>query len=74
LDNKVAIVTGGNGGVGKGIARGLAGAGASIAIAARNQAKTDEAVAEIRRDFGVGASDFVTGAAIPVDGGYAVMG
>ena len=54
LDNKVAIVTGGNGGVGKGIARGLAGAGASIVIAARNQAKTDEAVAEIRRDFGAG--------------------
>jgi hypothetical protein len=53
LDNKVAIVTGGNGGIGKGIARGLAGAGASIAIAARNKAKTDEAVAEIKRDFGV---------------------
>ncbi len=53
LTGKVAIVTGGNGGIGKGIARGLAGAGASIAIAARNKAKTDETTEEIRRDFGV---------------------
>jgi 2-dehydro-3-deoxy-D-gluconate 5-dehydrogenase len=53
LAGKTAIVTGGNGGIGKGIARGLAGAGASIAIAARNTVKTDEAAAEIRRDFGV---------------------
>jgi len=60
LDGKVAIVTGGNGGIGRGIARGLAGAGASIAIAARNKARTDEAVAEIKRDFGVEAVGFST--------------
>jgi 2-deoxy-D-gluconate 3-dehydrogenase len=53
LNGKVAIVTGGNGGIGKGIARGLAGAGASIVIGARNEAKTADAVAEIKRDFGV---------------------
>jgi 2-dehydro-3-deoxy-D-gluconate 5-dehydrogenase len=53
LSGKVAIVTGGNGGIGKGIARGLAGAGANLAIAARNEAKTSEAAAEIRKDFGV---------------------
>lgn len=53
LTGKVAIVTGGNGGIGKGIARGLAGAGATIAIGARNAAKTKEAAAEITRDFGV---------------------
>ena len=58
LDGKVAIVTGGNGGIGRGIARGLAGAGASIAIAARNKAKTDEAVAEVKKDFGVEAVGF----------------
>jgi 2-deoxy-D-gluconate 3-dehydrogenase len=53
LNGKVAIVTGGNGGIGKGIARGLAGAGANIVIGARNEAKTADAVAEIKRDFNV---------------------
>jgi 2-deoxy-D-gluconate 3-dehydrogenase len=53
LDGKVAIVTGGNGGIGKGIARGLAGAGANIVIAARNETKTASAVREIEKEFGV---------------------
>lgn len=53
LKGKVAIVTGGNGGIGKGIARGLAGAGANIVIAARNETKTANAVEEIEKDFGV---------------------
>jgi len=53
LDGKVALVTGGNGGIGKGIARGLAGAGADIVIAARNEAKTAAAVREIKEEFGV---------------------
>ncbi len=44
LTGKVAIVTGGNGGIGLGIAKGLAGAGAAVAIAARNEAKTGAAV------------------------------
>ena len=48
LSDKVAIVTGGNGGIGLGIAIGLAEAGASIAVAARDQAKTDRAVESIR--------------------------
>ena len=37
LHGKVAIVTGGNGGIGLGIARGLALAGADIAVAGRNE-------------------------------------
>ncbi len=53
LSGKVAIVTGGNGGIGKGIARGLAGSGANIVIGARNEAKTADAAAEIKTDFGV---------------------
>ena len=53
LNGKVAIVTGGNGGIGKGIARGLAGAGTDIVIGARNESKTADAVAEIKRDFSV---------------------
>jgi 2-deoxy-D-gluconate 3-dehydrogenase len=47
LSGKVAIVTGGNGGIGLGMARGLADAGAAIAIVARNQAKSNQAVAEL---------------------------
>src|SRR4051794_16312313 len=48
LDGKVAIVTGGNGGIGLGMARGLAEAGADIAVVGRNAAKSDMAVAELK--------------------------
>ena len=48
LSGKVAIVTGGNGGIGFGMARGLAGAGATVAIVGRNQTKSDAATAELR--------------------------
>ena len=47
LSGKVALVTGGNGGIGKGIALGLARAGSNIAVAARNQDKSAGAVAEL---------------------------
>ena len=47
LTDKVAIVTGGNGGLGKGMALGLARAGANIVIAARNKEKSAQAAAEI---------------------------
>jgi len=55
LHGKVVIVTGGNGGIGLGIARGLAGAGADVAVVGRNEDKTTKAVDELRRDFGVRA-------------------
>jgi 2-deoxy-D-gluconate 3-dehydrogenase len=47
LGGRVAIVTGGNGGIGLGIARGLADAGADIAIVGRDEAKSSAAVADI---------------------------
>lgn len=47
LRDRVAVVTGGNGGIGLGIAEGLAGAGACVVIAARNRAKSDAAVAKL---------------------------
>ncbi len=49
LTGKVAIVTGGNGGIGEAIATGLAGAGASIVIVARNQTKTAQAVEKLKK-------------------------
>src|SRR5438477_627229 len=136
LKGKVAVVTGGNGGIGLGMAQGLAAAGARVVVAARNQTKSAAAVRQLggqalaiavdvadetsvnallpgwidtdltrgaRRQVeglhenvlrrtpagrwgtiedmaGVAvflaspASDFVTGTAIPVDGGYSVLG
>lgn len=49
LSGKVAIVTGGNGGIGLGMAKGLAEAGAAVVVAGRNEAKNAEAVAELAR-------------------------
>ncbi len=44
LTGRVALVTGGNGGIGLGMAKGLAAAGAAVMIAGRNGAKNAEAV------------------------------
>ncbi|MBC9881629.1 glucose 1-dehydrogenase [Bradyrhizobium sp. INPA01-394B] len=48
LRGKVAIVTGGNGGIGLGLAHGLADAGADIAVVGRNETKSAAAVADLR--------------------------
>jgi 2-deoxy-D-gluconate 3-dehydrogenase len=49
LSGKVAVVTGGNGGIGLGMARGLAEAGANIAIVGRNEAKSIAAAADLAK-------------------------
>ncbi len=48
LTDRIAIVTGGSDGIGKGIALAMAEAGADIVVAARQQQKIDAAVAEIK--------------------------
>jgi 2-deoxy-D-gluconate 3-dehydrogenase len=54
LSGKVAIVTGGNGGLGLGMAAGLARAGASVAIAARRRDKAEIALQHLQ-DLGARA-------------------
>ncbi len=60
LSGRVAIVTGGNGGIGLGMARGLAASGATVVIAARNPEKSEAAVAALAA---IGA----TSAFVPLD-------
>jgi 2-deoxy-D-gluconate 3-dehydrogenase len=48
LTGIVAVVTGGNGGIGRGIAIGLAEAGASVAIAGRNQDHNNQVLEELK--------------------------
>jgi len=60
LTGRVAVVTGGNGGIGLGMAKGLARAGATIVVAGRDAAKNKTAVQELQA-LGTKAS------AIPVD-------
>lgn len=53
LKDKIAVVTGGNSGIGKGIAEGLAEAGADIVIAARRFEQCREVCSEIESKTGV---------------------
>ena len=48
LDDKVAVVTGGGTGIGKGIARAFASEGADLAIASRNRDRLEETAVELR--------------------------
>lgn len=48
LTGRVAVVTGGNGGIGRGIALGLAGAGAAVAVLGRNEEKNQRVLAELQ--------------------------
>jgi 2-dehydro-3-deoxy-D-gluconate 5-dehydrogenase len=46
LDDRVALVTGGNGGLGRAMARGLAAVGAQVAVTGRDEAKNADAAGE----------------------------
>jgi 2-deoxy-D-gluconate 3-dehydrogenase len=48
LSGRVAVVTGGNGGIGRALALGFAGAGASVAIIGRNEEKNQRVLGELK--------------------------
>ena len=48
LSGRVAVVTGGNGGIGRSIAMGLAQAGAAVAVLARNEEKNQRVMGELQ--------------------------
>lgn len=60
LTGRVALITGGNKGLGKAMARGLAEAGADIAIASRHEEELKSALAEILAGTGRKGAYFVT--------------
>jgi len=52
MDNKIVVITGGNSGIGRETCVALAGAGARVIMACRNQQKAAEAVEDVRRRAG----------------------
>ncbi|MBN9509136.1 MAG: glucose 1-dehydrogenase [Alphaproteobacteria bacterium] len=66
LSGRVAVVTGGNGGIGLGMAEGLAGAGAAVLIVGRDAAKNAAAEARLR-EAGARAASLVADVADPAE-------
>jgi NAD(P)-dependent dehydrogenase (short-subunit alcohol dehydrogenase family) len=60
LQGRTAVVTGGSKGLGIALARGLAEAGASVAIVARHREELDKAVTEIKQHASVRVESFVS--------------
>jgi len=65
LSGKVALVTGGNGGIGLGMAEGLAAAGADLVIWGSNADKNAAALGD--------ASSYHTGDSFVIDGAYTIF-
>lgn len=59
MDGKICMITGANSGIGKATAIGLAKLGASIVLVCRDQARADEAIAEIKEMSGNDSIDLI---------------
>ncbi len=59
MTGKVCIVTGGNSGIGKETAKGLAGLGADVVIICRDRSKGEAALSEIRPAHGKGSVELI---------------
>jgi 2-deoxy-D-gluconate 3-dehydrogenase len=66
LSGRVAVVTGGNGGIGLGMAEGLAGAGAAVLVVGRDAAKNAAAEARLR-ELGAESASMVADVADPAE-------
>ncbi len=71
LAGRVAVVTGGNRGIGRGIALAMAGAGASVAISARDEGSLEVVAREVR---GLGAECLATACDVSDEGSVAALG
>jgi 2-dehydro-3-deoxy-D-gluconate 5-dehydrogenase len=67
LKGKVALITGGNRGIGRGIGRALAGSGASVVIGARDNEASERTAKEITNDFGTEVFSIPTDVRNPSD-------
>ncbi|APW63171.1 SDR family NAD(P)-dependent oxidoreductase [Paludisphaera borealis] len=67
LTDRVAIVTGGNGGIGLGMAKGLANAGASVVVLGRNEPKSQAAAEAIRAETGAKTLAVTADVSVPAE-------
>lgn len=74
LSGRVSVVTGGNGGIGYGIASGLAAVGSTLAVIGRNREKTLDAAARLALEYGVRAEAFVADISEPEQVGGVIDG
>ncbi|WP_424811245.1 SDR family NAD(P)-dependent oxidoreductase [Roseococcus sp. YIM B11640] len=81
LSGRVALVTGGNGGIGLGLAKGLAACGARVVVTGRDKDKNDAALAELGGDSHAivadlsqpGETDRVLAETLALGGGLAIL-